>query len=114
MKPVTRGEPPPEAKAFVPKPPHAPLKYPLNATFEDQIALIGYDVPKTRFRPGEPVPITLYWKALVDVPENWQIFMHLDPQGVDDSNVRGFGDHFPVFGMYPTHGWKASDVVRDQ
>lgn len=112
-KPVTRGQPPPEAKAFVSRAAPA-LKNPVSATFEGQLALIGYDVPKTSFKPGEAVPITLYWKALADVTENWQVFVHLDPLGVDDSSVRGFGDHYPVFGLYPTHGWKAGDIIRDQ
>jgi hypothetical protein len=113
-RPVTRGVPPPEAKAYVLAAPPVQLRFPVKASFEGQIALLGYDVPKTRFRPGEPVAITMYWKALTDVADNWQIFMHLDPEGVDDGVARGFGDHYPVFGLYPTHAWKAGQVVRDQ
>jgi hypothetical protein len=111
--PRLRGQPPPEARAYVLKE-APPIRYPLKATFEDQIALLGYDLPKTSFRPGEPVPLTLFWKALVDVPENWQVFIHLDPEGIDSHEYRGYGDHYPVFGFYPPIQWKKGEIVRDQ
>jgi hypothetical protein len=108
-----RGQPPPEARAYVTQK-APPLRYAVNARFGDEIVLLGYDVPKTRFRPGEQVSVTLYWKALADVTEPWQVFMHLDPAGIDDPKYRGYGDHHPVFGLYPTLQWKAGDVIRDQ
>ncbi|MCA9989522.1 MAG: hypothetical protein KDE29_00825, partial [Anaerolineales bacterium] len=46
------------------------------ADFGGQIALIGYDAP-AEARPGETIPITLYWQAQQPLQINYQVFVHL-------------------------------------
>jgi hypothetical protein len=57
------------------------------------------------------VAITLYWKSLAPVAEDYTVFVHLlNPDGTpaagDDSQPRG--------GLYPTSFWSPGEVVADE
>ena len=80
------------------------------ADFGGQIALIGYDAP-AEARPGETIPITLYWQAQQPLQINYQVFVHLLlPDGrtlvaqSDKLNPAGF----------PTRRWPTDKYVRDE
>ncbi len=49
----------------------------LRANFGGQIELLGYDLPKSRVRSGETLPLVLYWRALAPMSENYQTFVHV-------------------------------------
>jgi hypothetical protein len=49
----------------------------VHANFGGQIELLGYDLPKPRVRPGEALPLVLYWRALTPMGENYQTFVHV-------------------------------------
>lgn len=38
-----------------------PSAQPLGVTFGDRVTLLGYETAVTQVRPGEPLPLTLYW-----------------------------------------------------
>ncbi|UCC62027.1 MAG: glycosyltransferase family 39 protein, partial [Anaerolineae bacterium] len=50
---------------------------PLEANWADTIALLGYDLPQGPFRPGENVPVTVYWRALSEMDLPYTFFVHL-------------------------------------
>jgi hypothetical protein len=52
-------------------------QYEMHANFGGQIELLGYDLPTSRVRPGEVLPLVLYWRALVPMGENYQTFVHV-------------------------------------
>ncbi|MBN1814538.1 MAG: hypothetical protein JXA14_22050 [Anaerolineae bacterium] len=52
-------------------------QYEVHANFGGQIELLGYDLPKPRVRPGEALPLVLYWRALTPMGENYQTFVHV-------------------------------------
>ena len=49
----------------------------MHANFGGQVELLGYDLPKQRVRPGEEMPLVLYWRALASMSENYQTFVHV-------------------------------------
>lgn len=54
-----------------------PAQHALQVNFSDQVALLGYDLPRQEVPSGGEVPLTLYWKALQPVPVNYSVFVHL-------------------------------------
>ncbi len=79
------------------------------ASFEGKIELLGYDLPRTRVRPGETFPVVLYWHALTDVERNYQAFVHL-AKPLD--TVWGQEDHLNPGGL-PTQRWPRDRYVWD-
>jgi hypothetical protein len=76
----------------------------------DSIKLLGYDLDKTRTRPGETVRLTLYWQARQTPTESYTVFVHaLDPGGV----LRGQKDSVPRNGDLPTDHWLPDEIIVD-
>lgn len=95
---------------FVKREPPAKISHPLEANFEDQIELLGYDLKLPHgdyVGAGEHFEITWYFKAL-HAPGNYRVFVHIDA-----SDLRIHGDHDPVDGKYPVRLWNAGDVIID-
>jgi hypothetical protein len=77
-------------------------QHPTNATFGDQLALLGYD------RAGDT--FTLYWQAFTPISHDYTTFVHLlDEQG----NLLAQHDGQPQGGDYPTSIWSAGEIVSD-
>jgi hypothetical protein len=71
--------------------------------------LIGLDAPE-QARPGEPVPLRLYWRATTTLPQDYTVFVHL----LDSSGrLVAQADSEPRGGAYPTSAWAADDVIPD-
>jgi len=102
---------------------HAPQLYQremvdLDATLGEEIALLGYVLrdkdggsrDRLEAAPGDAVRLTLYWKALTEVSDDYVVFVHvLDDRGW----VRGQQDNQPQGGTYPTKAWSADTCVVD-
>ncbi|MDO8671462.1 MAG: glycosyltransferase family 39 protein [Dehalococcoidia bacterium] len=83
----------------------------LNASFGDQIALLGYDLSSDSVSVGGSVKLTLYWQAITTPTGNYTVFTHL----LDSTNVVvGQQDNVPQKGTYPTPGWAPKEVVKDE
>jgi hypothetical protein len=82
----------------------------------DAIHFVGYDLATTRFRAGESVPITLYWRADRAVEKNYVAFVHLrgDQFNPKQNNpLWGQADRVPREGAYPTTAWLPNEIVPD-
>lgn len=77
--------------------------------YGDQLALIGLDPPPTSLRPGDTLTLTLYWRALAEVPENYQAFVHL--LGADGRPAAQQDKLNPA--DFPTQRWPLDRYVRD-
>jgi 4-amino-4-deoxy-L-arabinose transferase-like glycosyltransferase len=82
----------------------------INATFGDKMRLLGYEIDKAEAAPGDTVNVTLYWKALAPMHENYSVFMHL--LGTDEL-ILGQRDMYPGQGTYPTTLWSPGEIVAD-
>jgi hypothetical protein len=83
------------------------IKRELDATFEDQIQLIGVNMPR-RVGRGDNFDVTLFYKVLKPVGKNWKIFLHFDGTG-----MRFQGDHDPIRGRCGTSFWQPGDYIID-
>jgi hypothetical protein len=81
----------------------------LNANFANRIELLGYDLVERHLRPGEALPVILYWRGLQAMDENLTQFNHL----LDQHQVqRGGYDRVPRE-TYVTTCWQPGEVVAD-
>ncbi len=83
---------------------------PVNITFDGKIELLGAEVDRAAARPGDPIKVTLYWRALQPLDRSYVEFIHLvDEQGI----VVAQRDTWPGRGMYPTTLWQPGEVIAD-
>jgi hypothetical protein len=86
------------------------IQHPLQATLGDRIHLLGYNI-ESGFRPGDNLHLTLFWRCLEEMEQDYTVFTHL----IDETqNIWGQKDNPPVNGFYPTTKWRAGEIVRDQ
>lgn len=90
---------------------HYSWQYQADYWFGDQIALRGFDLPAENLRPGDTVPLTLYWQALRASEDDYTVFVHV----LDDGGaVRAQQDAPPLGGSYRTSLWDKDEVVQDR
>ncbi len=83
---------------------------PLAANFGDQARLVGLDLPQTRVKAGESLPLTLHWQASDTFDKNWTVFVHL----IDgDGRLVTQQDQTPGGGQFPTTGWLPGEYLTD-
>jgi hypothetical protein len=86
----------------------------VEAAFEDQLEVIGWDIVDDRDRvvpsvvPQKPYHLRLYFRVLQPIPGNWKVFIH-----IDGFQRRHNGDHSALDGKYPMALWQPGDVVLD-
>ena len=86
------------------------IAHPTDFRADNLLRLAGYDLPNDTFRPGQTLPLTLYWQGLTPIDEDYQIFVHLvDERG---AQVAGF-DKSPLDGWWPTSAWEPGQTFDD-
>ena len=79
------------------------------------ISLVGYDINKTTFQPGQKVYLQLWWRADAPPATDWTVFTHvLGPAKLDGSTVWAGLDGQPGQGSAPTRTWAAGDLILDE
>jgi len=87
------------------------IAQPLRATLGDKAMLLGYDLNRARLKPGGTLNLTLYWRAMAEMEEDYTVFTHLmDKEG----RIWGQKDNFPAGGTRPTSGWLVGEIVVDE
>ncbi|MBI4789463.1 MAG: phospholipid carrier-dependent glycosyltransferase [Chloroflexi bacterium] len=88
----------------------AAVPNPTRIVFDNQAELVGYDLPQKSVKPGEELPITIYWRARQRITEDFSVALRLfDAQG----NVVAKWNAFPGRGLYPTRLWQPGEIVVD-
>ena len=72
--------------------------------------LLGYAVPPAGASAGQPLPVTLYWRADADVAADHRLFVQL--VAADGARVAGRDTH-PGLGNYPTGLWRHGELLAD-
>ncbi|MCP4710173.1 MAG: hypothetical protein GY869_16240, partial [Planctomycetes bacterium] len=83
--------------------------YPLNVDFNNEIRLLGYDLPTRRVAAGEGIPLVLYWQSLRRTVNSYIIFDRL--LDIEQQSWGGY-DRLPKE-TYPTNLWIPGEVVVD-
>ncbi|MGF1466289.1 MAG: sulfatase-like hydrolase/transferase [Sandaracinaceae bacterium] len=93
--------------------PPARMSHPLDVRVPGLFTILGYDLPRTVFRPGDRIPLTFYYR--VDGETALDLFFRVNVEG-----PRGYvvpphfhALHFPLHGRYPTHRWRRGELLRD-
>jgi hypothetical protein len=82
----------------------------VHATLGDQIELVGYDLPADAWQRGDILPLSLFWRPLVNIPTDYRVFLHL----LDgDNRLLAQTDAVPVGGSRPTTTWSPGEEIRD-
>lgn len=81
-----------------------------GANFGNVIGLVGYDLSATELRAGEPLTVTLHWKALAEPEKPYTAFVQLlgaapPPAAQKDSQ--------PLSGGRPTDTWVEGEFLTD-
>jgi hypothetical protein len=76
----------------------------------DDIELLGYEIADDRYRPGEMLPLTVYWRALEPSDRDLSAFLvALDSNG----NRVGAVDTYPGGGTLRTTTWEPGVIYED-
>ena len=76
-----------------------------------QAALMGYEFPQNAVRPGDSLPLMLFWQAQARMTEDYQVFVHL--MGPDGQSIAQ-GDKSPLDGDWPTSAWEPGQTFADR
>jgi hypothetical protein len=84
------------------------IAYPLRASFNDELILLGYDRPSF-VRPNGQATLTLYWQRLRQVNINYDIALRM----VDEAGSVLWQENVsPFFGEYLTSRWRVGQIVQ--
>lgn len=87
-----------------------PDEQPVEATFGGFAELLGYRIEPQHLTAGDPIEVSLVWRALATTPNNYVVSIHL----VDsDLQSRALVNTHPGNGNYPTSRWQPGDIFRE-
>ncbi|WP_164010055.1 hypothetical protein [Pyxidicoccus trucidator] len=89
-----------------------PLSLRNGANLGGKVELVGATVQPGRLTPGEQAKVTLYFKVLQPIEDDYMVFVHVED--VEGRMERMNVDHKPAGGLYPTSQWKAGETVKDE
>ena len=83
--------------------------------WDNEVAILGYDVSSDTFNPGDTITVNLYFRPLANMSANYTSYIHLlgptDPE--TGNSLWGQVDREPCFQSYPTSWWQGNEVIRD-
>ena len=83
----------------------------VGAVLGGQIELVGCDLPLQAYRPGDIVPLTLFWQQRAESETDYKVFVHLlDGEG----QMAAQTDSAPANGARPTSQWTAGELILDR
>lgn len=91
-----------------------PMQHTVHERFPGVVELLGYDMPKTRFRAGDSVEMTLYYRVLGRTPKPYWTIVDFNRddgrEAIRDFHMR----HYPLDGHYSTTRWLPGEILRDE
>ena len=126
MGPVVPTATPVATRAVVPTPPPPDTPTPastdtpeatvageVNVTFGDFAVLVGYSLPAVEVTAAQPLPLTLYWRALETSSSiDYIVFTHL-LSASGDTRLVAQDDDRPADGAQPTTTWVPGETIVD-
>ena len=95
-------------------PPSPAPQHILTATFGAVAQLLGFDSSGSVLSPGQPLDLTLYWRAIAPDRANYRVFVHLtDPSNDTAAGILAQVDEAPRAGAFPFWVWPAGVTVRE-
>jgi hypothetical protein len=86
------------------------VQNPLGVNFDNKAELLGYDVGRGRVRVGEAIAVTLYWRCLGRMEQNYTLTVQvLGP----DYRAYGGQNLYPGRGNFATSLWQVGDTFSE-
>jgi hypothetical protein len=82
----------------------------LDVNLDNKVVLMACDLENDSLKPGEVLRLTLYWRALQPMQENYTVFVHVARA---DGSILTQRDTQPRDGTHPTSSWVPGELVRD-
>jgi len=73
--------------------------------------VLAYTTEASAYRPGDTLPVTLYWRGLCNLEQDYKVFVHLTGADVTHQPAQHDGD--PNAGFTPTTRWLPGEIVGD-
>jgi uncharacterized membrane protein len=77
------------------------------------IHLIGYDLPRTTFRAGENLPLTLYWRADRQIEKSYTVFAQIVGEQFNPKQNNPLWGQVDRASQTPTNAWLIGEIVSD-
>jgi hypothetical protein len=84
---------------------------PVNANLENTVELLAFTTDRDSYHPGDTVGVTLYWRALRGMEQDYKAFVHLTNADLTAQPAQHDGD--PGGGFSPTTRWLPGELVPD-
>jgi 4-amino-4-deoxy-L-arabinose transferase-like glycosyltransferase len=84
----------------------------VHIVYNGQAELVGYSLSRKSVWPGESLPLTLYWRALAPMDEDFSVYIHL--HDAQTRKVIGQWDAYPGNGLHPTRLWRVGEIFADE
>jgi arylsulfatase A-like enzyme len=84
---------------------------PVNHSFGDAFELMGYTLARDQVRRGEPLRLTLYWRALRALKPNLLGMIFFVSQ--ENRKVPFYAKFFPAHGHHRPEHWQPGEIVED-
>ena len=82
----------------------------VDVTFDEELYLLGFDLPGQVWHPGDAAPVTLYWQAAAPTQSEAKVFLHLYDA---DGNLGPQSDGWAFHDTRPPYTWYPGEVVID-
>jgi hypothetical protein len=96
--------------AYVSKEPPSPQRR-LDAELGRRVKLLGYDLDRARWRPGETMRVTWYWQVLAPPGEGWSLFTQVEDR--TSGRVLRQDGNGTLRWLYGPEHWRAGQFIRD-
>ncbi len=84
---------------------------PVGGIWGNKIELLRYELNPTAVKAGQAIRVTLYWRCLEEMEENYTVAVHiLGP----DYKAYGKRHLYPGNGNYATSLWKEGEIIKDE
>lgn len=90
----------------------ADVPNPIRINFDRQIELVGYALSSLSAEPGASLELTLYWRGLAPIANDYIVFAHIiEPMTM---SIYAGSDAAPAGWSAPTSTWQTGAVVEDR
>jgi len=84
----------------------------VHIVYNGQAELVGYSLGQRSVWPGESLALTLYWRALAPMEEDFSLYIHL--YDAQTRKAIGQWDAYPGNGLHPTRLWRVGEIFADE
>jgi len=81
-----------------------------DITYAGVLRMLAFELPQQTVRPGESLPVTVYWESAAETDQDFSVFVHLLGRGLKPAGQIGT---YPGLGAYPTSLLRPGNILRD-